>query len=102
VTNAKRTSLAGTERGKVADELSDEEQALLAKHRKAKAASSRKVKVKGRHEDSGAEYEFDLDGDEAERVIARHRSLFEEQPEGDADDGKKPARKGPYFKGKSE
>ena len=87
----------------MADELSDEEQALLAKHRKAKAASSRKVKVKGKHEDSGAEYEFDLDGDDAERVIARHRSLFEEQAE-ETDDGKKPpaGRKGPYFGGKKE
>ena len=86
----------------MAEELSDEEQALLAKHRKAKAASSRKVKVKGKHDESGAEYEFDLDGDDAERVIARHKSLFEEQAE-ETDDGKKPpARKGPYFKGKSE
>ena len=39
----------------MADELTDEEQALLAKHRKAKAASSRKVKVKGKHDESGAE-----------------------------------------------
>ena len=86
----------------MADELSDEEQALLAKHRKAKAASSRRVKVKGKHDDSGAEYEFDLEGDEAERVIARHRSLFEEQEE--SDDAKKPpaGRKGPYFGGKKE
>ena len=86
----------------MADELTDEDQALLAKHRKAKAASSRKVKVKGRHDESGAEYEFDLDGDDAERVIARHKSLFEEQAEGDDDVKKPPARKGPYFKGKSE
>jgi len=86
----------------MAEELSDEEQALLAKHRKAKAASSRKVKVKGKHDESGAEYEFDLDGDDAERVIARHKSLFEEQAEGDDDGKKPPARKGPYFKGKSE
>ena len=86
----------------MADELTDEEQALLAKHRKAKAASSRKVKVKGRHDESGADYEFDLEGDDAERVIARHKSLFEEQAD-EGDDGKKPpARKGPYFKGKSE
>ena len=84
----------------MAEELSDEEQALLAKHRKAKAASSRKVKVKGKHDESGAEYEFDLDGDGAERVIARHKSLFEEQAEGDDDGKKPPARKGPYFKGK--
>ena len=86
----------------MAEELSDEEQALLAKHRKAKAASSRKVKVKGKHDESGAEYEFDLDGDDAERVIARHKSLFEEQAEGDDDGKKPPARKGPYFKGKTE
>ena len=86
----------------MADELTDEEQALLEKHRKAKAKSSRKVKVKGRHDESGAEYEFDLDGDDAERVIARHKSLFEEQAEGDDDGKKPPARKGPYFKGKSE
>ena len=86
----------------MADELSDEEQALLAKHRKAKAASSRKVKVKGKHDESGAEYEFDLEGDDAERVIARHKSLFEEQAD-DATDDKKPAgRKGPYFGGKKE
>ena len=84
------------------DELTDEEQALLDKHRKAKAKSSRKVKVRGKHDESGAEYEFDLDGDDAERVIARHKSLFEEQAEGDDDGKKPPARKGPYFKGKSE
>ena len=82
------------------DELTDEEQALLDKHRKAKAKSSRKVKVKGKHDESGAEYEVDLDGDDAERVIARHKSLFEEQAEGDDDGKKPPARKGPYFKGK--
>ena len=82
------------------DDLSDEEKALLAKHRKAKAASSRKVKVKGKHDESGAEYEFDLEGDDAERVIARHKSLFAEQAE-EGDDGKKPpVKRGPYFKGK--
>ena len=86
----------------MADELTDEEQALLDKHRKAKAKTSRKVKVKGRHDESGSEYEFDLDGDDAERVIARHKSLFEEQAEGDDDGKKPPARKGPYFKGKTE
>ena len=87
----------------MADELTDEEQALLEKHRKTKAKTSRKVKVKGRHDESGSEYEFDLDGDDAELVIARHKSLFEEQAEGD-DDGKKPpaGRKGPYFGGKKE
>ena len=87
----------------MSEELSKDEQELLAKHRAEKAKRSRRVTVKGRHEDSGAEYSFDLDGDEAERVIARHRSLFEEQQ----DDGEKkaPAKKEsshPYFKGKSE
>jgi len=84
-----------------AEELTDEELALLAKHRKAKAASSRKVKVRGKHDESGAEYEFDLDGEDAERVIARHKSLFEEQAE-DADGKKPPVKRGPYFKGKGE
>ena len=84
------------------DDLSDEERALLAKHRKEKAKSSRKVTVKGKHDESGAEYSFDLDGDDAERVIRRHASLFEEQAE-EGDEGKKPpARKGPYFGGKKE
>ena len=86
----------------MAEELTDEEQALLDKHRKAKAKNSRKVKVKGKDEDSGAEYEFDLEGDDAERVIARHKSLFTEESE-EGDDGKKPpVKRGPYFKGKTE
>lgn len=89
----------------MAEELSAEERELLEKHRKEKAKRSRKVTVKGKHEDSGAEYSFDLEGDEAERVIARHRSLFEEESK---DDKAKPDTKGtgsgshPYFKGKSE
>lgn len=84
------------------DTLSEEEQALLAKHRAAKAKSTRKVKVRGRHEDSGAEYEFDLEGDEAERVIGRHKSLFEEQTEEQKTTATAPKKTGPYFKGKSE
>ena len=86
----------------MAEELSDEERELLEKHRKARAKSSRKVKVRGRHEDSGAEYEFDLDGDEAERVIARHKSLFEDQQEDAEGDKKPPAKRGPYFGGKKD
>ena len=83
----------------MADDLSDDEIELLRKHRAAKSKSTRKVKVRGKHDDSGAEYEFDLDGDDAERVISRHASLFQEQD----DDGKKPPAKGkPYFKGKQE
>ena len=85
----------------MSDELTADEQELLEKHRKAKAKSARKVKVRGRHEDSGADYEFELDGDDAERVIARHKSLFEEAaPEPEAKTA--PKKSGPYFKGKSE
>jgi hypothetical protein len=89
----------------MADDLTDEERALLEKHRAERAKRARKVTVKGKHEESGAEYSFDLDGDDAERVISRHRSLFEEQSEPDATD-KKPASKAgsgahPYFKGKT-
>ena len=80
----------------MADELTDDEVEALRKHRAARAKSGRKVKVRGKH-DSGAEYEFDLDGDEAERVIARHSSLFSESDE--SDDKKPAAKKGPYFKG---
>lgn len=89
----------------MAEELSKDEQELLAKHRAEKAKSSRKVTVRGKHADSGADYEFTLEGDEAERVVARHRSLFEEdQEDGKAKPGAKDAGKGshPYFKGKSE
>jgi hypothetical protein len=89
------------------DELSDEERELLAKHRAEKAKKHRKVTVRGKHE-SGAEYEFELDDDDAERVIARHRSLWadedeEEEPEeteegGESSPPAKPARKSAYFK----
>jgi hypothetical protein len=93
----------------MAEELSKDELELLARHRAEKAKNSRKVTVKGKHAESGAEYEFSLDGDEAERVVSRHRSLFEEEPEeGKAGAGaKKPAEKSagtghPYFQGKKE
>lgn len=73
----------------MADELDEEERELLAKHRakKAKARPGRKVTVRGKH-DSGAEYSFDLDGDEAERVISRHRALWadDDPPEEDTED----------------
>lgn len=84
------------------EELSAEERELLEKHRKEKAKSTRKVKVRGKHAESGAEYEFDLDGDEAERVISRHRSLFEDDPEGDKKPPEKKNGAHPYFKGKAE
>lgn len=83
----------------MAEDLTEDEQEALRKHRAARAKSSRKVTVRGKHEDSGAEYSFDLEGDEAERVIARHRSLFEDS---DSDgETKPPAKRGPYFKGKN-
>jgi hypothetical protein len=89
----------------MAEELSQEEQELLAKHRAEKQKKSRKVTVKGTHKESGAEYSFDLEGDDADRVISRHRSLFE-----DVQETKQPAKKAasdaasghPYFKGNKE
>jgi hypothetical protein len=81
----------------MADELTDEERELLEKHRAERAKNSRKVTVKGTHKESGAEYSFDLEGDEADRVIARHASLFTED---DTSTAKTPPKgKGPYFKG---
>jgi hypothetical protein len=79
----------------MADELTDEERELLDKHRAERARGARKVTVKGAHKESGAEYSFDLEGDEAERVIARHSSLFADEDESKA---KPPPRK-PYFQG---
>jgi len=93
----------------MSEELSKDEQELLAKHRAEKAKNSRRVTVKGKHAESGAEYEFSLEGDEAERVVSRHRSLFEEEPEegkpgtGAKKPAEKPAGTGhPYFQGKKE
>jgi hypothetical protein len=82
----------------MADELTDEEKDLLARHRAEKAKDSRKVRVRGKHE-SGADYEFDLDGEEAETVIARHSGLWAK--DGAAAD-EKPAKgsKPAYFGGK--
>jgi hypothetical protein len=81
----------------MADDLTDDELEVLRKHRAAKAKSARKVKVRGKDDESGAEYEFDLEGDEAERVISRHSSLFEDREDSSA--AKAPPKKGPYFKG---
>jgi len=87
------------------DELSEDEVALLRKHRAERAKNARKVTVKGKHPESGADYEFTLDGDEAERVVSRHRSLFEEGEEGEGTAKKPPAKASsgshPYFKGKA-
>lgn len=89
-----------------AEELTAEEEALLKKHRAERAKSSRKVVVKGKHAESGSDYEFTLDGDEAERVVSRHRSLFEEDAGDQGTDAgtKKPPAKSSgtshYFTGK--
>lgn len=83
----------------MADELTDEERELLDKHRAEKARGARKVTVKGAHKESGAEYSFDLEGDEAERVIARHSSLFAEEET--TSTAKGAPRRGAYFKGEA-
>jgi hypothetical protein len=70
------------------DQLTDEEREHLAKFRAERSKSSRKVTVRGKHA-SGADYEFDVDGPDAERIIARHSDLWAE-PEGD---GKPPAKR---------
>ena len=65
------------------DDLTDAEKALLAKHR-AENRKARKVKIFGEHE--GSKYEFEVEGDEADAVIARHAGLFAKAP----DDGAQP------------
>jgi hypothetical protein len=80
------------------DQLTDDERELLEKHRAAKAKRKRTVTVRGKHDD--ADYEFTLDGDDAERVIARHSSLWadsesseDEDEESEDDDDTEPAAK---------
>lgn len=78
------------------EELTDEEKALLEKHRASKR-TPRKVTVRGKADD-GTEYSFDLEGDEAEHVVSRHKSLFTPADPGTADTtggDKKPG--GKYF-----
>ena len=58
----------------MADDLSPEERKLID-DRRAAARPARKVRVKGKGDD-GSEYEFDLEGEEADRVIQRHKGLF--------------------------
>jgi hypothetical protein len=69
----------------VTDQLTDDERELLEKHRAAKAKHKRTVTVRGKHED--ADYEFTLDGDDADRVIARHSSLWADEAEGEEEEG---------------
>ena len=79
----------------MADELTPDEKELLAKHRAEKAKGGRKVKVRGKH-DSGAEYEFDIEGDEAERVISRHQGLWAEEEKNEGET-KTPEKKTRYI-----
>jgi hypothetical protein len=67
------------------DQLTDEERELLEKHRAARAKHKRTVTIKGKH-DSGADYEFTIDGDDADRVIARHSSLWADEDQGDEEE----------------
>ena len=77
----------------MADKLSDEELELIERHRAEKAAKAgRTVRVRGKHGDS--EYEFDLDGDEAEKVRARHSALWADDDDGQDDDDDGKAAKG--------
>ncbi|HWN00224.1 MAG TPA: hypothetical protein VNO54_24515 [Streptosporangiaceae bacterium] len=55
------------------DDLTDAEKQLLAEHR-AKNKKARQVKIFGEHE--GSKYEFTVEGEEADAVIARHAGLF--------------------------
>jgi hypothetical protein len=58
------------------DTLTDDERELLAAHRRTK--TDRTVTVTGHDDKTGSDYEFTVYGDEAERIIARHRTLWEE------------------------
>jgi len=84
----------------MADDLTDEEKDLLEKHRASKR-TPRKVTVRGKGDD-GSEYSFDLEGDEAERVVQRHKGLFTDPADpgtADAGDGKGKPGGGKYFGG---
>jgi hypothetical protein len=64
----------------------DGERELLAKHR-AKNKKARTVQVYAKHDD--AEYNFILDGEEAEAVYKRHEGMWKspEPAEGEAEPG---------------
>lgn len=69
----------------MADDLTDEEREILKAHR-AKNKPVRKVRVYGK-DDKGAEYEFELDGDEADGVIKRHAHLWKSDDPADGQAG---------------
>lgn len=58
------------------NDLTDEERELLAAHRRNK--TDRIVTVRAHDEATGSDYEFTLYGEEAERIIIRHRTLWED------------------------
>lgn len=77
-------------------DFSEEELELIRQHRAKKAASARKVRARVKH-DNGAEYEWDLDDDEADRLTSKYR--LHDEGDGDAnpddeDDGEGAGAKG--------
>lgn len=58
----------------MADELTAEEKEHLEKFRASKR-TPRKVTVRGKGDD-GSEYSFELEGEEADRVVGRHSKLW--------------------------
>lgn len=68
--------------GMILDDLNEEERELLAAHRRSKLTSTPTVTVRGTDTGNDAEYEFCVYGEEAERIIARHRALWEDNGTG--------------------
>lgn len=68
--------------------LTDDERAAILEARE-KNKTPRKVTIRAKDETSGAEYSFDLEGEEAETVIERHKGLFT-RPATDPKDVKPP------------
>lgn len=79
----------------------DEWQAILA-HRKA-TRPARKGFLRGKDEESGADFEIELTPEEADKLIGRHAKLFSDDKGSGAggDSGKddKPAALKDYFRG---
>lgn len=77
----------------MAEDYTEAERKLIEDHR-AKNAPARRVTVKGRGDD-GTEYSFDLEGEEAARVIDRHKGLFSAPaPDDSGQDSNGKARQG--------
>jgi hypothetical protein len=73
----------------MSDDLTDEERDLLAAHRE-KNRKPRRVRIFGEHD--GSKYEFEVEGEEADRVIARHKALFADEPAPEDGKDKAPGR----------